>query len=129
MILQRIDHITINVKNLDASLSFYRDALGLERLESIDMGDHVLDYLGLPGGIKLELISYKFGTNQLTTAATDAGIFRHIAFVADDLDSVLMRCEKFGARIRLRPQHVEKLGCRTMLIEDPNGVELEFMQK
>jgi catechol 2,3-dioxygenase-like lactoylglutathione lyase family enzyme len=129
MTLKRIDHITINVKDLNASLSFYRDAVGLERLESIDMGDHVLDYMSLPGGIKLELISYKFKTSQLTTAATDTGIFRHIAFAVDDLDSVLMRCEKLGARIRLRPQYVEKLGCRTMLVEDPNGIELEFMQK
>jgi catechol 2,3-dioxygenase-like lactoylglutathione lyase family enzyme len=129
MTVKRIDHITINVKDLDASLAFYRDVIGLERLESVDMGDHALDYMSLPGGMKLELISYKFGADKLTPAATDAGIFRHIAFALDDLDAVLTRCESFGTRIRTRPQYVEKLGCRIMLIEDPNGIELEFMQK
>jgi catechol 2,3-dioxygenase-like lactoylglutathione lyase family enzyme len=129
MILKRIDHITINVKDLEASLSFYRDIAGLERLETIDMGDHVLDYMGLPGGTRLELISYKYDTREMTTVETDSGILRHIAFSVDSVAEIVSRCERFGAKIKLRPQYVAKLGCEAMLVEDPNGVELEFMQK
>jgi len=127
--LKHVDHITINVKDLDASLSFYRDVLGLERMNTIDMGDHVLDYMGLPDGLRLEFISYKFSTGKPKIEATDAGLFRHVAFAVDDLDDIAARCAAAGAKVRLRPGYVDKLGCRTMLVEDPNGVELEFVQR
>ena len=65
MMVQSIDHITINVKNLEASRAFYGELLGLAELSKVDMGDHVLTYYALPGGVKLELISYMSDTGGL----------------------------------------------------------------
>jgi lactoylglutathione lyase len=128
MTIKQVNHITINVKDLDASLAFYGNVMGLERMNSIDMGDHMLDYMKLPGGVRLEFISYKFKTRSPDSVETDAGKLRHLALEVDDLDELEGRCRKAGVKIRLQPVYVEKLRCRTMLVEDPNGVELEFVQ-
>jgi lactoylglutathione lyase len=128
MKIKQINHITINVKDIDASMAFYGDIMGLERLNTIDMGDHALSYMKLPGGARLEFITYKFKTRSPDTVDTDAGTFRHLALEVDDLDEFADRFRKAGVKIRLQPVYVENLKCRVMLIEDPNGVELELVQ-
>lgn len=55
----KLDHITINVTDLEASRKFYGDVLGLKPLPTVDMGDHELWYFDLGGGVMLELILYK----------------------------------------------------------------------
>ena len=54
-----LDHITVNVKDLDRSKAFYGDVLGLKEAGSVQMGDHTLTYYELPQGVRLELIDYE----------------------------------------------------------------------
>ena len=53
-----LDHITVNVKDLDRSKAFYGDVLGLKEAGFVQMGDHTLTYYELPQGVRLELIDY-----------------------------------------------------------------------
>ena len=53
-----LDHISINVTDLDASKQFYENLFALEQIGFIDMGDHTLTYYQLPHGIRLELIDF-----------------------------------------------------------------------
>ena len=127
MMIQSIDHITINVKNLAASRAFYGDLLGLAELSQVDMGDHTLTYFALPGGVKLELISYAANTGDCTAGLLERGRFRHLALRVDDLDALDARLSDFGGRVLQPPRWVEQLGFTGMLAEDPNGCELEFL--
>ena len=127
MMVQSIDHITINVKNLAASRAFYGDRLGLAELSQVDMGDHTLTYFALPGGVKLELISYAANTGDCTAGLLERGRFRHLALRVDDLDALAARLSDFGGRVLQPPRWVEQLGFTGMLAEDPNGCELEFL--
>lgn len=125
--VQSIDHITINVKNLEASRAFYGELLGLAELSKVDMGDHVLTYYALPGGVKLELISYMSDTGDCTAGLLERGRFRHLALRVDDLETLAARLGDFGGRVLQPPRWVEQLGFTGMLAEDPNGCELEFL--
>lgn len=127
MMVQSIDHITINVKNLEASRAFYGELLGLAELSKVDMGDHVLTYYALPGGVKLELISYMSDTGDCTAGLLERGRFRHLALRVDDLETLAARLGDFGGRVLQPPRWVEQLGFTGMLAEDPNGCELEFL--
>lgn len=127
MMVQSIDHITINVKNLEASRAFYGELLGLAELSKVDMGDHVLTYYALPGGVKLELISYMSDTGDCTASLLERGRFRHLALRVDDLETLAARLGDFGGRVLQPPRWVEQLGFTGMLAEDPNGCELEFL--
>lgn len=125
-----IHHITINVKDLTQTHQFYGELLGLTRLEDIDMGDHMLSYYALPGGARLELIRYHAATPVCTAGLLERGRFRHLALqfdTVDALNSAADRLSSYGGRVLQPPKWVEALQFTGMLVEDPNGCELEFL--
>jgi catechol 2,3-dioxygenase-like lactoylglutathione lyase family enzyme len=127
--IREINHITINMKDVEGSYRFYKDILEFQKLETIDMGDHELNYFALPGGLRLELIRYKGVQKALQTNPTDKGIYRHIAFTVDDLDEVEKCLKKEGVEIVVSALDLPRLGFKIILVKDPNGVEIEFMEK
>lgn len=123
-----IDHITINCLKPRESFDFYEKVLGLNRVNTVDLGDHVLYLYGLPCA-KLELIVYKNEQKKIQVGNTDVGIYRHFALLVDDINEAYERCKKAGYGINLEPTAIEQLGGRVvMLIVDPNGVEIEIIQ-
>lgn len=129
MKISDLDHITVNVKDLKQSEDFYSDILGLEKTGFIDMGDHTLTYFQLPREVRLELIDYTDKTPAGNIKETDTGTYRHFCLVTDQLAELHDTCVKKGIFVRKPPSYVEKLHARTMLITDPNGVEIEIIQR
>jgi lactoylglutathione lyase len=124
-----LDHITINVKDLETTKAFYRDVLKLRESGFIHMGDHTLTYFRLTAECRLELIHYLTDVATANVSETDRGIYRHFCLETDNLTQVWNDCLSHGAVVRKEPSYVDKLGCSTMLITDPNGVEIEIIQK
>jgi lactoylglutathione lyase len=122
-----IDHVTINCIDTEASFKFYEGVLGLKKLETVDMGDHVLYYYQLPG-VKLELIGYKEPQKKIAAGNTDIGIYRHMALTVDNLDDLYQHLIKEGSKINLEPKYIDQIKKKIMLIVDPNGVEIEIIQ-
>ena len=77
--VKEINHITINMTDIEKSLDFYGRVMGLEKLNEINMGDHYIRYFALPGGAKLELLEYFYKTEKAVYTETDAGVYRHLA--------------------------------------------------
>ena len=44
-----IDHITINCRDIEKACRFYETVLKLEKLNTVDMGDHMLLLLSASG--------------------------------------------------------------------------------
>jgi lactoylglutathione lyase len=128
MKVTRVNHITVNCADKEASFKFYEEILGLGRLEEVDLGDHVLYYYGLPGSVRLELIGYKNPQKQWITGNTDVGIYRHIALEVDNLEELHQRVKESGVKINLEPKYIPEIKKTVMLIVDPNGVEIEAIQ-
>lgn len=64
MIIKKLDHYTIIVKNLEKTLFFYENILGFKRLNTVDCKDHILRYFSIPGGQRLELNEYQYKVNN-----------------------------------------------------------------
>lgn len=124
-----LNHITINVTDLAASVNFYKIVLGLAENGFIDMGDHTLTYFDLPQNVRLELIDYADKGAKKDYKETDIGTYRHFCLETDHLDECFQICQEHQVFVRKTPSYVEKLTCSTMLIVDPNGVEIEIIQK
>ncbi|MCR5789133.1 MAG: VOC family protein [Lachnospiraceae bacterium] len=122
------DHITINVRDIEKSIDFYGRILGLKRLESVDMGDHTLYYFELSEGLSLELIEYEDDLGELKPDVKTRGIYRHLALRCEDVDSLYRHLTENGVKCLTEPSDVPKLHFRNILVEDPNGVELEFIE-
>ena len=116
----RFDHNNINVRDLDKSLAFYRDALGLVETRRIEPADKsfILVFLGdETTGHKLELTwlrertePYNLGDNEF-----------HLAFVADDYAAAFARHKEMGCVCYENPV----MGI--YFIEDPDGYWLEII--
>ncbi len=124
-----VNHITVNVKDLEASRAFYGGVLGLPEAGFIHMGDHTLTYFTLTPETRLELICYLTAEKEARPKETDLGIYRHFCVETDDIEGVAAACRAAGVPVTKEPGRVEALGCSTMLIKDPNGVEIEIIQK
>lgn len=127
MELRGIDHITINLLNVESSVEFYEKVLNLKKLQDVDMGDHILHLYQL-STVKLELIEYKEPQKVIRAGNTDKGIYRHFAVLTDDMKEIEKRCKEFGCGINMEPTYISQLGVTAMLIKDPNGVEIEIIE-
>ena len=129
MKIMGLNHITINVMDLQKSMEFYKIVLGLKENGFIDMGDHTLTYFDLPQNVRLELIDYKEKAAGKVMKETDIVIYRHFCLETYNLKELKKICAENKVFVRKEPSYVEKLSCSTMLIVDPNGVEIEIIEK
>lgn len=115
-----INHCNINVFDLNKSLAFYKEALGLvevRRKEAQD-GSFILSFLGdETTNFRIELTwlrdrkePYNLGDNE-----------SHIAFVVDDYDAAYEHHKKMGCIC------YENTAMGLYFIEDPDGYWLEVL--
>jgi catechol 2,3-dioxygenase-like lactoylglutathione lyase family enzyme len=114
----RIHHVNIRTKDLDASIAFYRDALGLRLGERPDFG--------FPGAWPYDEDKPAVHLNEAVEApSTAASAFDHVAFFTDDLDAVLARLDDMGVHTYgLRPLPDGHI--RQCFMKDPNGISVEI---
>lgn len=125
----RLDHLTINVVNMEDSVAFYGSLLGMTKLEAVDMGDHEIQYMQIDERNRLELIRYKYDTPERGCRADERGIYRHMALEVADLEELYDRLKRAGAEITMEPGFCDKLNFENMLVKDPNGVEIELVRR
>lgn len=128
--IKKLDHITINAKDIDATRHFYLNILGfVERRSMIECGDHRYYFFDIPCGGILEVGIYDFDDSDACDSETARGKLRHIAFEVEDIFDLKKRLEQagyaFSASVEYRG---DELGFTSGQIFDPNGIELEFLQ-
>ena len=128
MKIRNIDHVSINVSDIDKTLDFYGRILGLKQQQTVDCGEFEITYLGLPSGVRLELFDYHGRNRTIPRAESEVGL-RHLALQVDDVAAheTLLRAE--GVQITLPTCDLPNLGVRVLLFLDPNGVTIEFCEK
>jgi len=126
--INKIDHVSINLLDVEKSLDFYGRILGLRQQQTVDCGEFDIIYFALPDGARLELFDYHGTNRSIPREESEAGL-RHIAFQVEDVAAheKLLRAE--GVTITLPTCELPNLGARVLLFLDPNGVTLEFCEK
>jgi len=113
-----IDHVNLQVIDLDASCRFYRDLLGFEILEEIpDQNGRII------GDHEAKLALYQ--TDGMTRYEKRG--FSHVGFHIDDFGAIESRCGELGIAIKYGgPLSWPK--SRSIYIDDPNGYEIELSE-
>ncbi len=144
----RLDHVGVTVSDLDRSLSFYRDLLGLPLRERGETRGPDLDaLLGRAGarvetadldagdGRVLELVQYLSGPGPVLEydgASIAAG---HVAIAVDELETVLVGLRDAGVTvISDRPVRFVAPGSawdgvQCVYVRDPDGAIVELVQR
>ena len=96
-----LDHVGIAVKELDAALAFYRDALGLEIEASEDVASQRVRAHFVPvGESKLELLEATAPESPIAKYVEKRGSgLHHITLRVDDLAAALAQLKARGARL------------------------------
>jgi methylmalonyl-CoA/ethylmalonyl-CoA epimerase len=128
----QIHHIAVAVKDLDAALSFYRDALGVEVGERREVLAEGVEVAFLPmGESELELLQALDPINSIGRFVESRGEgIHHICLLVDDIEAAVTRLEAEGARmateIRSHPE-----GTRYAFVhpKSAHGVLIELYEK
>ena len=118
----------IRVLEEERSVRFYEYAFGLKVTERLDFESFTLVYLSnSENSTELELTINK-GRSEPYDLGNGYG---HIAFVVDDLDAEHRRFESAGLSPRklVDFQHDSKMLARFFFVQDPDGYEIEVIQR
>lgn len=108
----RIDHANINVTDLEASIRFYDEALGLKEARRIKHDDFTIAFLSDgASGVLLELTWLKDKEGPYNLGDNES----HICFVTDDFDAVYLKHKDMGI------VSFENKDMGVYFIEDPDG--------
>ncbi|MEF3306990.1 VOC family protein [Paenibacillus sp. GYB003] len=126
MAVRKIEHVGIMVTNMERSIAFYRDVIGLELIGTLDHGNGTvkLAFLGSPDAkeTQVELIEGYDGK------LAEEGKVHHIAFTVDDLDAELDRIGKQGVTFIDPDVTTLPNGARYRFFYGPDGEWIEFFQ-
>lgn len=125
----RILHTMLRVGNLEKSLNFYTQVLGMKLLRRKDYpdGEFTLAFVGYQdeaNGTVLEL------TYNWDTAEYDLGDgFGHIAIEVDDAYRACEDTKKLGGNVTREAGPMNHGVTVIAFVEDPDGYKIEFIQK
>jgi glyoxylase I family protein len=131
-------HVCISVSDLERSLSFYRDGLGLRVIFDVELAgpgmESVTGEVGargrmvgclVPGGVTIELLWFAHRAEPAPRASRSTG-YTNISLGVRDLDAAHAALEARGVRAIQRP--VEVGGVRMFFVADPDGTPIELIE-
>ncbi len=125
----RLLHTMIRVNNLEESLKFYCDALGMKLLRNKDYpsGEFTLAFVGY-GNEKdntvIEL-TYNWGTSSYELG----NAFGHLAIGVDDIYKTCAELKTKGVKVVREPGPMKHGGAVIAFIEDPTGYKVELIEQ
>lgn len=146
MKLTSVAHTGFTVENLDRSLKFYRDLLGMHLVHQQETdAAYVGTVTGFPGARlriahlrvtpddphTLELLQYVSHPGEPTDRATNRPGNGHLAIRVDDLLAWYERLKAHGVEFRSEPTPVTtgmNVGARAVYLRDPDGFTIELVQ-
>ena len=116
-------HTMVRVTNLDASLRFYCDALGLEFVHRADFPDgrFTLVFLAAPGDQEAQIeLTYNWDAQPYSGGRN----FGHLAYAVDNIYATCDRLQEQGVKI-LRPPRDGYMA----FVRSPDNISIELLQK
>ena len=116
-------HTMVRVTDLDTSLRFYRDALGLELLNVRDFpaGRFTLAFLAAPGDPSAQV---ELTHNWDAEALSGARNFGHLAYAVDDIYAACSRLLDHGVTIARPPRDGHMA-----FVRSPDQISIELLQR
>jgi len=123
-------HTMVRVKDLDASLDFYCDKLGLKEVRRMenDKGRFTLVFLAAPEDVgrakqdkaPLVELTYNWDTEDYQGGRN----FGHLAYLVDDIYGLCQRLMDSGVTINRPPRDGHMA-----FVRSPDGISIELLQK
>ena len=116
-------HTMVRVSDLDRSLAFYRDALGLEEVSRKDVpqGRYTLVFLAAPGDHAAQVeLTFKWDPEVYQGGRN----FGHLAYGVENIYASCQRLLDHGVTV-LRPPRDGRMA----FVRSPEGISIELLQQ
>ena len=122
MQIKRLSHISLSTRDLAATERFYVDVMGFEIAHEFRnaAGERYGFFLHAGGGTFIEFF-------QKPDAGGNDGLFRHLCFETDDIETFASRVRSHGiADFTIRRGRTDKI--LQFMFSDPDGTQIEIQQ-
>lgn len=121
----KILHTCLNVVDMDRSIGFYTEQLGLKLTSrrEVKQNNAEIAFLKDENDSAIELTHWR---DKKTL--TEGDNFDHIAFAVDDVAAEIERLKKRGVAIAMEPFSLQGSSTKIAFIKDPDGNWLELIQ-
>ena len=120
-------HTMVRISDVEASLKFYRDALGLDVLSQRDneAGRFTLIFLAAPGNPDAQVeLTYNWpDANGQSERYSGGRNFGHLAYAVDDIYATCQRLMEHGVTINRPPRDG-----RMAFVRSPEQISIELLQ-
>lgn len=140
------DHTSFTVTNLERSLEFYVNLLGLELIWEREItNQYFRDIVGFPDCVvkaahlripgtthKLELFEYKAPRGAPADVRTNNPGSAHVSLYVEDLQAAYEELKSKGVRFRSPPVEIDagaNKGGWSLYMLDPDGITVELFEK
>lgn len=116
-------HTMVRVTNLDESLNFYCNKLGLALLSKRDVlaGRFTLAFLAAPGDDTAQVeLTYNWDAEPYTGGRN----FGHLAYAVDDIYALCAKLQSHGVVINRPPRDGHMA-----FVRSPDGISIELLQR
>lgn len=120
-------HTMIRVKNIEESLKFYTEVLNMKFDHKKRLDDCWLYFLtDESGSCQIELT---FNDETPENGYEIGSGFGHFAFEVESLENFTQKIEKLGYKYLYEPFDLTGKGSKIAFIKDPDGYEIELIEK
>jgi len=125
-----VKYVGLQVRDLDRSIAFYRDALGMElrhRGQVPETGGELAELMSPGSSILIELNWYPEGSPFFGGPYRNGDELDHLAFECEDVEAAYRELLGKGARVG----HAPFLEGNTLLayVQDPDGIWIELFAR
>lgn len=136
--IRNFSHVCIGVSDIERSLAFYRDALGLEEIFDVELAGPGLEAVTGRGGaagrmvgcrvpgsdVSIELICFA-GRREARPGRPGPFGYSNVSLSVDDLDAAFAALVERGIAAQ---KPVEVGGVRMFFVADPDGTPIEIIE-
>jgi catechol 2,3-dioxygenase-like lactoylglutathione lyase family enzyme len=145
-VIKAIEHFSFTVSNIEATLHFFCDMLGLQATPVMEVKDeHVQTIVGMPdahlrisivhvpGGANIEMIEYVRPVGRAIDSTSCNPGAAHIAFQVDDIEKIYLDLSGKGVRFVnppvWAPGNDGKGRWGVSYLKGPDGITVELVEK
>jgi len=141
-LIKETRHIGISVTNMEKSLKFYQDVLGLKISRMMDeSGNYIDNMLSLKnvrvktvklsanhGNTLIELLEFKSHSSKPKTRSIYEIGASHVAFTVENLDACYEQMSKNGVKFNAPPQFSPDGYAKVTFCYDPDNTPIELVE-
>lgn len=125
----RLLHTMLRVGDLDRSVKFYTEVLGMKMLRTTDRPDqkYTLAFVGYDAEDRASVLelTYNYGVEKYDLGSA----YGHIAVAVDDAARACAEVKKRGGRVTREAGPVKGGTSVIAFVEDPDGYKIELIER